>query len=585
MRTILLILLFALIPVSNASILVYVSSNNSADYLSIYDNNVLNGNYTKQAPASLGYPSPNLKRFVPHPAENSTFKGCYSNDLNTPCTTQQWNNVTYETIFSSSYTPNVYYFAFENKTPEINGSGWAGGSNEPLPQEVMSASNILPDYDSITPTHSSLFCRITPTDNWIRTSVPVVYGCDKTNIIDIANVPANDLPSGGASHRIAPSELGIIIVKLNNYQGSGTIKYKLENIDLNKVLVKPDDFSFSIPACGGNCAWSYWWYQSYFFFGRYDWEVKELGNYRISAITSWGNVSYDFKVINSSSSYVPTPTPTPNSTIKYNVGALINNGNLDTHACAGLNRGYFYMIPPSNPQQKKYATYINEYSCTDFSIPITDMITSGGSGIWTLSVFDESDMSASKAMFQVNISNGVILLFTSTPSGAKVYINSTLKGTTPFNYNAGTQTDFHFKFNKTGYVDAIFDARYTLSNTVNANLVLLPTTPPGNNNNGGITGWETTDKRFVGNVNTSNMSKTLFGTKEIPNKSLWNALVVYIICAVLIIGIIATKGILPGLGSGIFILIAPTYFIGFLGLIPIMICAAMFIMCLHYGVR
>lgn len=479
MRLILFILLLALIPASNASILVYVSSNNSADYLSIYDNNNLNGNYTKQAPASLGYPSPNLKKFVPHPAENSTFKGCYSNDLNTPCTTQQWDNVTYETIFSSSYTPNVYYFAFENKTPEINGSGWAGGSNELAPQEVMSASNIMPNYDSITPTHSSLFCRITPTDNWVRTSIPGVYGCDKSNIIDIANVTANDLPSGGASHRIAPSELGIIIVKLNNYQGSGTIKYKLENIDLNKVLVKPDDFSFSIPACGGNCGWAYWWYQSYFFFGRYDWEVKETGNYRMSAITSWGNVSYDFKVINSSSSYVPpSPVVTPTPTINYNVGALINNNNLDVHACAGINRGYFYMLGPLNPQQQKYATYVNEYSCTDFSIAKSDMIASGGAGIWTLAIFDESDMSASKAMFQVNITSGVTLLFTSTPAGANVYINSSLKGTTPFNYNPGTQTDFHFKFNKSGYVDAIFDARYTLSNTVNVNLVPMPGSTP-----------------------------------------------------------------------------------------------------------
>lgn len=173
-----------------------------------------------------------------------------------------------------------------------------------------------------------------------------------------------------------------------------------------------------------------------------------------------------------------TVNPTPTPAINYNIGALINNGNLDVHTCAGINRGYFYMLGPLNPQQQKYGTYVNEYSCTDFSIPISDMITSGGSGIWTLSVFDESDMSASKAMFQVNITSGVTLLFTSTPSGANVYINSSLKGVTPFNYNPGTQTDFHFKFNKSGYVDAIFDARYTLSNTVNANLVPVPGSTP-----------------------------------------------------------------------------------------------------------
>lgn len=303
MRLILLILLLALIPASNASILVFVQSNSTSDYLSIYDNGVLNGNYTKQAPASLGYPSANLKKFVPHPSENSTFINCYANDLNTPCTTQQWNNVTYETTFSTAYTPNTYYFLFENKTPVINGSGWSGGSYEVSPMEVFDASNILPTTDSITPSHSSLFCRITPTDSWIdRTAVPAKYGCDKTNIIDISGIPANDLPSGGVSHRIAPSELAILVVKLNNYPSrtGGTIKYKLENLDLNKVLIKPEDFSFNVPNCGGNCAWSYWWYQTYIFFGRYSWEVDRPGNYRISAITSWGDLAYDFTVVDSS---------------------------------------------------------------------------------------------------------------------------------------------------------------------------------------------------------------------------------------------------------------------------------------------
>lgn len=172
----------------------------------------------------------------------------------------------------------------------------------------------------------------------------------------------------------------------------------------------------------------------------------------------------------------PTPVITPNSTINYNIGALINNGNLDVHACAGSARGYFYMTAPNN--QHKYATYVNEYSCTDFSIPIADMIASGGAGNWTLSIFDESDMSQSKAYYQILISDGMVLLFTSNPSGASVYVNSSFKGITPFNLNAGNQTNFHFRFNKSGYVDAIFDSHLTTSTTVNANLNQLPGSTP-----------------------------------------------------------------------------------------------------------
>jgi len=171
----------------------------------------------------------------------------------------------------------------------------------------------------------------------------------------------------------------------------------------------------------------------------------------------------------------PTSTPIPNSSINYNIGALIDGDNLNVHACSGSARGYFYMIAPDN--QNKYATYVNEYSCTDFSIPLADMMISGGAGNWTSAIFDESDLSQSKAYFQVLISDGVTLLFTSAPTGAQVFINSSLKGTTPFNYNAGNQTYFHFKFNKSGYVDAIFDSHLTTSNTVNANLALLPPGP------------------------------------------------------------------------------------------------------------
>ena len=255
----------------------------------------------------------------------------------------------------------------------------------------------------------------------------------------------------------------------------------------------------------------------------------------------------------------PTPTATP-TTINYNIGALINNGNLDTHACAGVNRGYFYMLGPNNPTQQKYATYVNENSCTDFSIPITDMVTSGGSGIWTLAIFDESDLSASKAMFQVNITNGVILLFTSTPTGSSVYINSTLKGTTPFNYNPGTQTSFHFKFSKSGYVDAIFDAQYTISNTVNANLVLLPTTPTPANTPGAPPAYNPYDMETgvnaFGDMSMSLLNSLSFGTKMM-------------ISAFIIIAGIAAYG-MPGLLGAIIIaalIVLPIWMVVLFGII------------------
>lgn len=339
----------------------------------------------------------------------------------------------------------------------------SGGSNDPIFPVTYISSDYQPVFDGITQglgtdgitaSHLLRLCRITPTDNWVRSQTPGTYDCDKTAVIDLKGVPKDNIPSGGNTNRISPSEMLITVLKLNNYAGSGTITYKWTNKDTNQYMYS---LPVSVPACAGNCGWQYWYYESYSFIGHFSWEIHAPGNYSVDILTSWGNAKYDFQVIdttpastfnytfdsnpagasisilsNSGQSYsgtapysftadlrngftatfsktgyvdkvltyttfpltTLTATLTPVSSGIWSVDETTGATDINLKACAGSVQGWFYLTSPK--YEKKYSTYINPNQCMAFSIPISDMQV-WGTGAWIAAIFDASNPLQSKA--------------------------------------------------------------------------------------------------------------------------------------------------------------------------------------------
>ena len=161
----------------------------------------------------------------------------------------------------------------------------------------------------------------------------------------------------------------------------------------------------------------------------------------------------------------------------WGVSAYSSGTSWDISACAADVRGYFYMVAPSN--QNKYATYVNANTCHNFTLSTSDMVTSGGEGTWSLAIFDENDLSMSKASFQIIVSSETMITLTSYPSSAGVYVNGVASGITPVTINANGVTNFTFKFVKNGYQNATIISHITTSTIINANLNTIVGSTPG----------------------------------------------------------------------------------------------------------
>jgi hypothetical protein len=110
------------------------------------------------------------------------------------------------------------------------------------------------------------------------------------------------------------------------------------------------------------------------------------------------------------------------------------------------------------------------------------MINTGGSGVWTLAIFDANDLSFSKAFFQTRLEGNSTLNINSNPQNASVFINNVSVGNTPLNYSIPPDLqDFFILIRKDGYNDWVLNIHSSLSRDIFA--VLIPGNLQYNGNN------------------------------------------------------------------------------------------------------
>lgn len=189
------------------------------------------------------------------------------------------------------------------------GSGIYGGGTTSAMFNTMDVSRSS-SWDNIAVNHNIKLCKIYPNNAWQSSVVPAYYGCDETSSFNLSNYPLDDLPSGGTSGRISPSEMMILYVKFNDYPNYGDVFIKFYNKDTNKLLYSSQGYA---PRCGGSCSWSYWFYGQYAFIGHFSWEINQTGAYSAEVNSPWGNAGYNFSVIQGPTP-TPAPTPAPGST-------------------------------------------------------------------------------------------------------------------------------------------------------------------------------------------------------------------------------------------------------------------------------
>ena len=184
-------------------------------------------------------------------------------------------------------------------------------------------------------------CQPTPTDNtgegvkWDWCNTDFSYSLQQTEPNAYQYFPLNDLPSGGNSGRISPSEMVIAVVNiLDNDPTDGWIMYSWYKKGAgtggaDKLLVQTE--KLSVPACGGyphfggECG-MYGSYEQYAYIGHFSGEIEGGGYYYVIIDTKWGSARIDFEVvpIDDSNSAVGdgvqiviTPVPTPIPTVQH----------------------------------------------------------------------------------------------------------------------------------------------------------------------------------------------------------------------------------------------------------------------------
>jgi hypothetical protein len=327
------------------------------------------------------------------------------------------NGTTMRYIRATAYNPTQHsiklkWYEFQAYTPHyisnpepLYNNGF-GGYNSTTIQVNYVGGDRLPNYDGISVPHLIRFCRIVPVSVYDPSVLPGLTGCGDTTTIDLKGIPLDNLPSGGTSKRISPSEMVILYAKLINYPNSGSMDISFINKQTNTRIY---NYHTAVGACGGDCNYLNWYWWTYGYIGHFSWEIKDPGQYQAVITTSWGSAYYDFTVIDSSVQPTPSPTPTPTATSSvgipenglWSVGATVNGDVVTIRACSGSVKGYFYMISPVT-FLKKFSTYIDPNQCSVFSIPVTDFGTYNY-GTWIYAIFDAADVSQSKAFGNVVI--------------------------------------------------------------------------------------------------------------------------------------------------------------------------------------
>lgn len=169
-----------------------------------------------------------------------------------------------------------------------------------------------PSWDDITGRHVLKLCKPVPTNNWDRNTIPGMTECSDTYTFNLSKYDLDNYPSGGNSSRISPSEMVILYVKFDDYYNYGNVYIKFYNLDTDKLLYSSMG---TMPRCGGNCNWAYWWWQSYAFIGRFSHEIATPGNYQAVVESPMGSAGFNFTVI--SGQPVPTPAPSLGTTDLY----------------------------------------------------------------------------------------------------------------------------------------------------------------------------------------------------------------------------------------------------------------------------
>jgi hypothetical protein len=155
-------------------------------------------------------------------------------------------------------------------------------------------------------------CQPVPTDDtskgvkWNWCNIDFTYSLQQTDPNSAQYFPLNDLPSGGNSGRISPSEMVIAVVNLLvNDPVGGYVQYSWykKSADVggaDKLLVQTE--KLPVLACGGyphfgsECG-MYGSVIQYSYIGHFSGEIEEGGYYYVIVATTWGQARIDFGVV------------------------------------------------------------------------------------------------------------------------------------------------------------------------------------------------------------------------------------------------------------------------------------------------
>lgn len=146
-------------------------------------------------------------------------------------------------------------------------------------------------YDNFGIGHDVKLCRPVPTNSWNHDVVPGMTDCGIFER-DIKDFQYNDEPSGGSSNRISPGEMFLAYIRIENYPGSGWIKFTWGRLPENTTM-----FQITVPVpAKKDSSWTHWYWEAYGFIGHFPNELDHAGDFFVNISSSWGTVRYDFHV-------------------------------------------------------------------------------------------------------------------------------------------------------------------------------------------------------------------------------------------------------------------------------------------------
>lgn len=160
----------------------------------------------------------------------------------------------------------------------------------------------MPVTINTIPRSEVVYGKPQPSDNYCLQGASFIQvGIESFELTDF---PANQTPSGGTSCRISTSEMVMLRIKMTDYSpknDSGI--YTLYRINefgqmtqLGEKVITPDFQE--------DPNWTTYFSYDYAFFGHFDHEINQAGNYAIEAVYPQGTVRWEFRVTNSTQQVV-----------------------------------------------------------------------------------------------------------------------------------------------------------------------------------------------------------------------------------------------------------------------------------------